>query len=557
MHPLNQLLITDSIAQAVLILSLVIALGLALGSIRVLGVHLGVAGVLFAGLIFGHYEITVDTEVLEFTREFGLILFVYTIGMQVGPGFFSSFKRDGLSLNLMAAFIVMMGVGMTILLSHFGNIPMAVAAGLFSGATTNTPSLAAVQQALKAIPTLTPEASKMPGLGYAVAYPFGILGIILTMILTRFIFRINPKKEEQEYDQLQAKRKVVLGAVDLKVENSNLDGLTIDQIPTLKETGVIISRVMHGSTVQVALSNTSIHLGDILHAVGPKERLEELKVIVGNKVDVDLREVKSNITARRVIVTKHEVVGKSIAELDVTNRYGVAITRVSRAEIEFPVTAALEFNFADTLVVVGEENAIKKFASDMGDSPRQLDHPQLIPIFVGIVLGVILGSWPIHLPGIPVTLKLGLAGGPLIVAIVLSRIGRIGNLIWYMPMSANFMLREFGIALFLACVGLRSGDQIVRILWQGNGLYWMAMAALITFVPIFIIAIFARLKYKMNYMSLCGLLAGSMTDPPALAFANNLTTTSAPAIAYSSVYPLVMLLRVISAQVLVVFFVRS
>ena len=555
MDSIVQLFTADSVAHAVLIFSLVIAVGLGLGSIRICGINLGVAGVLFAGLVFGHYGVTINEQVLEFTREFGLILFVYTIGMQVGPGFFSSLKHNGLSLNLMAAFIVVLGAVITILVSHFSNIPLPAAVGLFSGATTNTPSLAAAQQALKEIPSITAEASKMPGLGYAVAYPFGIIGIILTMVMTRLIFKINPQKEAQEDQQRQAKNMVVLGSVDLKVENPNLNGLTIKNIPSLKETGMIISRVMHAGQVQVALPSTKVHIGDILHAVGPKEKLGELQVIVGSKVDVDLREVKSKITVRRVIVTKQEVAGKSIVEMDVTNRYGVTITRVSRSEIEFPVTADMELNFADTLVVVGEETAIQKFASDMGDSPRQLDHPQLIPVFVGIVLGVILGSWPIHLPGIPAAVKLGLAGGPLIVAIVLSRIGRIGRLIWYMPMSANFMLREFGIALFLACVGLRSGDQFVKTLLDGNGFYWMGAAVLITLVPIFIIAGFARIKYRMNYMSLCGLLAGSMTDPPALAFANQMAAGSAPSIAYATVYPLVMLLRVISVQILILLFV--
>ncbi|MFA5059763.1 MAG: putative transporter [Candidatus Omnitrophota bacterium] len=551
---LIQLFTTDSVAHTVIILSLIAALGLALGSMKIFGVHLGIAGVLFAGLIFGHFKMTIDPQVMEFAREFGLILFVYTVGMQVGPGFFDSLKKAGLQLNLMAAAVVLLGVAITILIHRLASVDMAVAVGLFSGATTNTPSLAAAQQALKEMSGVTAETLNLPGIGYAIAYPFGILGIIITMILAKTIFRLNPQKEAENYEHLRAQMASSLKAMNLEVKNSNLNGLTIEKIPGLSASGVVISRMMHDNKVQIAQPDMVLHLNDVLLAVGPAHKLEELRVIIGSESNIDLRKIQSQITSKRVVVTKKAVIGKSIEELDLLTRYGVTITRVHRTEIEFSATQDLRLQFGDILLIVGEEDPIKRVAIELGNSPKQLDHPHVIPIFVGIVLGVILGSCPIYFPGVPLPIKLGLAGGPLIVAVILSRIGRIGPLIWYMPANANFMLREIGIVLFLACVGLRSGDKFVETLTQGQGLYWMAIASLITFVPLAVVALFARLKYKLNFLSLCGLLAGSMTDPPALAFANSLTSSNIPAVSYTTVYPLVMIMRVVSAQVLVSFF---
>ncbi len=548
---LINLLTGESVAHSVLILSLVVALGLALGSLRVFGVSLGVAGVLFAGIFFGHFQMTIDPHVMEFIREFGLILFVYTIGLQVGPGIVDSLRRDGLFLNMMAVVIVLGGVLLTVGLSHIGHVPWPVAIGMFSGATTNTPSLAAAQQAFKEIPAIAEEAGKMSGLGYAIAYPFGVIGIILTMILVRFIFRINPSREAEIHKDFHHQNAPVLNSVDLRIENKNLNGLPVKKIPAIEESGVVVSRVSHAGKIQVALPNTRVYVGDIIHLVGPKEKLDELEMIIGSRSDVDLRVIKSDVTAQRVIVTRHAIVGKTVEEINATGRYGVTLTRLSRSEVEFAVTPDTKIHFADTLVVVGEEDSIKKFAGDMGNSPKDLDHPQLIPVFVGIALGVILGSWPIYFPAMPAPVKLGLAGGPLIVAIVLSRIGHIGRLVWYMPTSANFMLRHLGIALFLACVGLRSGGPFLKTLLEGQGFLWMGYAALITLIPILLVGLFARLRYQLNYMTICGLLAGSMTDPPALAFANSLATSSAPSIAYTTVYPLVMILRIVSVQVLV------
>lgn len=546
----------ESVARAVLVISLVAAGGLAIGSIRILGVNLGIAGVLFAGLLFGHFKIRINESVLDFAREFGLIIFVYTIGLQVGPGFLASLKRQGLPLNLMAAAIVILGALTTVALSLWAGIDMPVAVGLFSGATTNTPSLAAAQQALKDLVEPASEVRKLPGLGYAIAYPFGIIGIILTMVGARAVFRISMRKEAEELSALQEKTGSRLATVNLVVRNPNLDGVYIRDLPIVGEYGVIISRILQEEQLRVARPDTRLHIGDVVLAVGPKDRLDQLRLIVGNESSVDLRLVPSNIVTRRIIVTQKSALGKTIPELDLVSRYGVSITRVSRAEIDFTPTPHFRTQFGDTVLAVGDPTAIDHVADELGNSLKQLNHPQLVPIFVGIALGVLLGSWPVSFPGVPAPVKLGLAGGPLLVAILLSWIGRIGPLIWYMPISANFMLREVGIVLFLACVGLRSGDQFVATLTGGSGPLWIAAGAMITLLPLVVVAAVARIFLQTNYFHLCGLLAGSMTDPPALAFATSLANSDAPSVSYSTVYPLVMLLRVICAQAMVLLFVR-
>lgn len=546
----------DSVANAVLVLSLVVANGILLGSIRICGVSLGVAGVLFTGLIAGHFHASINSHVMEFAREFGLILFVYTIGVQVGPGFIASLRQQGLPLNLMAASIVVLGALVTIGIAFLGGIDMQTAVGLFAGATTNTPALGAAQQALKNVASFTEEMAKMPGLGYAVAYPFGIIGIILTMSLIRLIFKIQPSVEAADFNRQMQSTTPKPTALNLVVQNLNLNGLPISRIPNLSESSVVISRVYHEGRMEVATPDTVIYQGDVLLAVGPPAKIEDLRLIIGQPASMDLRRLPSHLTTRRLLVTKKEVLGKTADELDLHEKYGVTITRISRAEIEFTPSTSFRFQFGDTVVVVGEEEDIQRVAQLVGNSTKQLNHPQVVPIFVGIALGIVLGSWPMHFSQIPAPVKLGLAGGPLLAAIILSRIGRIGSIIWYMPTSANFMLREVGITLFLACVGLKSGDQFVPTLLQGDGFYWMGMAALITLVPLMLVGLFARLFYKLNFMSVCGLLSGSMTDPPALAFANTMAGSDSPSVAYATVYPLTMFLRVLTAQLLVLFFVR-
>lgn len=542
-----------SVAHSILILGLVAALGLFIGSIRIKGVTLGVAGVLFAGLGFGHFGLGISPEVLEFAREFGLILFVYTIGMQVGPGFFSSLRRQGLSLNLCAAAIVLLGVLTTVGIHFLARVELPAAVGLFSGATTNTPSLAAAQQALQD-KALSPESRALPGMGYAMAYPFGVLGIILAMFIFRSLFRIDVGRESQIFTLTQGADRPVLSVLNLDVQNPNLDGLTLKDVPFPADSGVVVSRILHDGKVSAVGPETRLALGDTVLAVGPREGLERLRIVVGAESKKNLQAERSSITTKRLIVTHKPALGRPVTEInDVMRRYGVTLTRVARSDIELPISPQVRLNFGDQVMAVGEPEAIDKASAELGNQPHALNHPMLVPVFVGIALGVIVGSWPIYFPGAPAAVKLGLAGGPLLVAIALSRIGKVGPLVWYMPISANFMLREVGISLFLACVGLKSGDRFIATLTQGDGLKWMALAALITVLPLLVVGLVARVFLKLNYLSLCGLLAGSMTDPPALAFVTQMTGSEGPSIAYASVYPLTMFLRVIFAQVMVLF----
>jgi len=556
MNWITELLHGESVAHAMLVLSLVAVLGLALGQVRVAGIGLGIAGVLFAGLAFGHFGLTINHEVLEFCREFGLILFVYAIGLQVGPGFFSSLRKQGLALNLMAAAVVLLGVATTLFVSWAGKIPIPVAVGLFSGATTNTPSLAAAQQALKdAASAGGTDASALPGLGYAVAYPFGVLGIILSMVLLRFVFRIKVAEEVARFQAAQGSA-APLETLHVEVRNQNLNGVPVRKLPHLKDSGVVVSRVKRGDSVQVAQADTRIETGDVLLAVGEKESLDEFRVLVGERSDVDLREAPGEVTTRRMIVTRHEILGKTVHELNWAARFGVVVTRIIRAGVEFSPRSNLGLQFGDSVLAVGPEAALAQAATEAGNSPKELDHPSIIALFAGVAVGVFAGSWPLMLPGVPAPVKLGLAGGPLLAAIILSRIGRIGPLLWYLPPGANLALRELGIVLFLACVGLKAGDRFVPTLLEGSGFAWMGWAALITLLPLLVVALFARLVLKQNYASLCGLMAGSMTDPPALAFAGTMTASDAPSISYATVYPLVMLLRVVAAQAIVIFFLH-
>lgn len=542
-----------SAAHTVLIISLVATTGLIVGSIRVFGINLGVAGVLFAGLVFGHYQFKLDETVMDFAREFGLIIFVYTIGLQVGPGFLASFRRQGLPLNLMAAVIVLLGAILTIVLAGSMGLEIPVAVGIFSGATTSTPSLAAAQQAIRQVPHQPGDLSG-PGLGYAVAYPFGVIGIILSMIAVRSLFKIDLKREAEALSQSQDGSGSGLATVNLVVRNPQIQGARIKDLPIVGEHNVVISRILKGEHLEVARPETTLDVSDIVLAVGPKERLEQLKLIIGNESSVDLRLIPSNITTRRIVITQPKALGKTIPELDLVRRYGVNITRVSRAEIDFAPTPQFRTQFADTVMAVGDSAAIEQVARELGNSLKQLNSPRLAPIFLGLALGIFLGSMPVRVPGVPAPVTLGLAGGPLLAAIVLSRIGRIGPLIWYMPISANFMLRQLGIVLFLACVGLRAGDRFIPTLLGGSGLLWVCTGALITLVPLLGVAVAARFFFKLNYLTLCGLMAGSTTDTAALAFATQMANSDAPSVSYSTVYPLVMLLRVICAQAMVLFF---
>jgi len=546
---LTGLIFGDTTAHTLLVISAVIAAGLVIGQVKIRGINLGVAGVLFSGLLAGHFQFKINSEVAEFVREFGLILFVYTIGLQVGPGFVSSLKRNGLQLNFVAAWIVLCGAAIAVMLHVFAGISVPAVVGMFAGATTNTPSLAAAQQTLKEIPGLGLSDLNMPALGYAVCYPFGIVGIILSMIFIRRLFKLNPEEQAKLYAQETDGHKTLLEVQDFKIENVNLQGCSLDRVP-LPAGGVVISRILHGGQMTLVQPDTRLSIGDIVRVVGPKSLLESLVLILGPQVKGEWNAAKENLKVLRIVVTRHAVAGKKIEELD-PFLYGVAVTRIIRQGLELAALQGMEIELADTLVVVGDEQGLSRFSAVVGNSLRHLDHPQLIPVFVGIALGVIVGSWPIHLPGVPSPLRLGLAGGPLLVSIILSRIGRIGKLFWYMPPGANYMLREIGIAMFLACVGLRSGGQFVETLFAGQGILWVLGGALITAVPLLTGALWMKLAAKANYLTICGLLAGSMTDPPALAFANQQASSNAQVVAYAAVYPLVMILRVIAAQILV------
>jgi putative transport protein len=550
------------VAQSVVILGLVVAMGLALGGIRVYGISLGISGVLFVGLAFGHFHYSIDPRVQGFARDFGLILFVYTLGLQVGPGFLASLRRDGLPLNLMAGGIVLLGVALTVLTWWLAGVELPVAVGMMSGATTNTPSLGAAQQVLNDLTAHDPAAHEaienLPGLGYAVAYPFGVLGIILVMLLTRVVFRVDVPAEAAAYQKESEGETPRVCHANLIVTNPNLAGVALKDIPLPggAESGIVFSRILKDDTPEVARPETRLSLGNVVLAVGPRPQLDQLRVIVGRECPIDLRTLRSGIATRRVIVSQKAAVGKTLAELGLPDRFGVRITRVGRAGIEMTATPGFRLQFGDTVLAVGEADGLGRVAQELGDSAQQLDHPQIVPLFLGIVLGVIVGSWPISVPVLPGPVRLGLAGGPLLVAIVLSRITRVGPLVWYMPLSANFMLRELGIALFLAAVGLGAGDDFWTTLREGDGLYWAGLAAGITLVPLLIVALAARLLLKLNYLSVCGLLAGGMTDPPALAFAHTLTGSEGPAMAYATVYPVTMILRVLSAQLIVLLLSR-
>lgn len=548
-----ELLHQDSVAHSIAALGAVIAAGLALGHVRIFGVSLGVAGVLFSGLLAAHLGLKVNPAVLEFTRELGLVFFVFTIGLQLGPGFFASLRRQGLALNLMAAAVVLLGAGLVLLLPRLAGIPLPAAVGIFSGATTNTPSLAAAGQALRQMSGTSEAMLKLPDVAYAVTYPFGILGTILAMLAIRRLFRVDLESEKRALRADRAAEQRPIETLALRVTNPNLAGVPIARIPALRESEVVVSRLSREGTVRVATPDTRLALGDELLLVGSPAGLESLRVVIGETSSADLRSAPGNVDVRRVLVTSRTALGKSVDELDLGRRYGVNVTRIARGDQQFTPTSSLRLQFADTVTLVGPEAQLAPAEALLGNSPKELNQPNLVAVFVGILLGVMLGTMPLFVPGLPAPVKLGLAGGPLIVAILLGRLGHWGPLVWYMPPNANYMLREIGIALFLAAVGLKSGDSFWPLISEGDGLRWMLAGAVVTVVPLLLVALAARAIWKLNYVRLCGLLAGSMTDPPALAFASTLAGSEDVAIAYVTVYPLTMLLRVFAAQWMILF----
>jgi putative transport protein len=536
------------VAQALLVLSAVAALGLALGQIKIAGVKLGVGGALFAGLAFGHFGFGMDATMLGFAREFGLVLFVYAIGVSVGPGFFQAFKKDGLALNGMAVAIVLVGTLTAVAVHLLGGIELPAALGILSGAVTNTPSLAAGQQVLSQLGVT--NAGTVLGQAYAVAYPFGIVGILLSMLLVRVAFRLNPKVAAQEFEAARAAGYTAVETVNVEVRNPAVVGCQLRELEELKEMGVVLSRVLHDGSQHVVSAEDVLSIGDVVLAVGPRNKLDRLKRLIGPIAEVDLKAMESKDVAwERMVVTNSAILGKSLGELNLRANHNVVISRVSRGDHELVPGAHLKLQFGDMLTVVGDPQSFGAVADLIGNRSKALQETQMIPIFIGIALGMLLGSLPIAVPGLPAPVQLGLAGGPLVVAIVLSRLGHLGKLVWFMPPPANHMMRDFGIALFLAAVGVKSGGGFLDTLLHGDGLRWMAFGAVVTLVPLLVVGIGGYLLTRTNYLSLCGVLAGSMTDPPALAFAQGLSSSEAPILAYATVYPLVMVLRVIAPQV--------
>ena len=542
-------------AITISLLALVAVIGLWIGHFKIKGVGLGIGGVLFGGILVAHfttqYGIKLDSHTLHFVQEFGLILFVYTIGIQVGPGFFASLRQSGLTLNGLGILIVALGALVTILIYKFADIPLDVALGIYSGAVTNTPSLGAGQQILSEL-GMSQTTSNM-GMAYAMAYPFGICGILLSMWLIRLFFKIKVDEEAVNFEKESGHDKEALKSISLKVTNTNLNGIHLIEIPGFDDEDVVCSRLKRGELVIVPKADTDVQLGDILHLVGNPEGLKKMHLIIGEEVDVPVASLSGEIRSERVVVTNEKVLGKKIRHLGIHQKYGVVISRLNRAGVELVPTAHTTLQFGDVLHMVGKTDILNQAISVIGNAKQKLLQVQMLPVFIGIGLGVLLGSIPFYIPGFPVALKLGLAGGPLVVALILARIGSIGKLYWFMPPSANLALREIGIVLFLAVVGLKSGGSFVDTLTNGSGLEWMGYGIFITLVPLMIVGVIARLYAKLNYLSLCGLLAGSMTDPPALAFANELKEGSgAASLSYATVYPLTMFLRIISPQLLAI-----
>ncbi|AOV98420.1 transporter [Edwardsiella hoshinae] len=548
----------SDIALTVSMLSLVAVLGLWIGNWRIYGVGLGIGGVLFGGIIVGHfaqsYQLILNNDMLHFIQEFGLILFVYSIGIQVGPGFFSSLRVSGLRLNAFAVLMVAISGLITAAIYKLFDVPLPIILGIFSGAVTNTPALGAGQQILTDLGSASEQINLM-GMGYAMAYPFGICGILLVMWLVRLLFRINVDAEARDFDSRNGHHHEMLQTMNIMVRNPNLDGLSIQEVPILNSDTIVCSRLKRGDLLMVPLPTTEIAIGDLLHLVGQKSELENARLVIGEQVDTSLSTRGTELQVSRVVVTNEKVLGKKIRDLNLKQKYDVVISRLNRAGVELVASNNATLQFGDILNLVGRPQSIDAVAAIVGNAQQKLQQVQMLPVFIGVGLGVLLGSIPLFIPGFPAALKLGLAGGPLVVALILGRIGSIGKLYWFMPPSANLALRELGIVLFLAVVGLKSGGNFIDTLLNGEGVTWIGYGILITAIPLITAAIMARLLIKMNYLTLCGMLAGAMTDPPALAFANGLHATSgAAALSYATVYPLAMFLRIMSPQLLALLF---
>ncbi len=548
---------TLTTASSLILLTVVSAAGLALGHLRFRGIGLGSAGVLFVGLIAGSLGFGLDHAVLEFLRELGLMLFVFMMGLQLGPGFFASLKRAGARLNAFALGIVLLGFLSTWACGVLFNIAPAARLGLFSGATTNTPSLGAAQQALLAAGAPESQLS-LPALAYSASYPVGIAGIILALLVLRRIFKIDIAAEARAFEAAQKLGVEPLIRRNVVVDNAHLDGLALRDLPGRRETAVMISRLKRAGSdeVMAATEDTQIHMGDHLLLVGTEPNVDKFQLIVGQRSSEDLMKTSSAVSFRRVVVTNRKVLGRTLEEMGLDHLYGVAVTRIVRAGLEMTAVPEVRLQFGDFLHVVGDKKNINAAAETLGDSLAALNTTHFIPVFAGLALGVLAGLAPITIPGLSSPLRLGLAGGPLVVAILLARLGRLGPLVWYMPANTNAAFRELGIALFLSCVGLGAGPKFMTAILSRDGMIWAGSAVLVVMLPLLAAGIAGRKWLKFNYIDLCGLLSGSMTDPPALAFSSSLVGSDSPSVAYATVYPLTMLSRILIAQVMVLIFFR-
>ena len=536
-----------SIAATLVLYSFVIAAGIYIGKMKIFGVSLGVTFVLFVGILMGHFGYIVDDAILKFVREFGLILFIFSIGLQVGPGFFSSFKKGGMRLHALAVTGIALNVAIVLCIYYFGNInDISALVGVMSGAVTNTPGLAAAQQTISQMTQSAEEANLMAS-GYAAAYPLGVVGIILSMFVIKGIFRIKTEDEIKKIEEEQEDSHLKPFLLTIKVSNQLVDGMTLVKLHDVVQTNFVVSRIMGAEgKVTIPKSTTEIHIGDLLLIVCSAQDADRFKAVIGTEVEMDWESTPTPVFSRRIVVTKSQYNGVALGSLRLHNGYKLNCTRVNRAGVDLLATPNLRLQMGDRITVVGNLEDIERLADRLGNSMKRLNQPNLITIFVGIILGIILGSIDIGFG-----MKLGLAGGPLVVAILLSRFGYKAKLVTYTSSSASLLLRELGICLFLASVGIAAGKDFAASVFNYTGMWWVIWGFVITVVPLIIVGCIARGHDKINFLTIMGLMSGGCTDPPALAYANNSTGNDAPAVAYSTVYPLTMFLRVVAAQALI------
>ncbi len=547
----------ESLSTSILLYSFVIFAGIYLGKIKIFGVSLGVTFVLFVGILMGHFGYVVNTDTLHFLREFGLILFIFSIGMQVGPGFFSSFKEGGMRLNLLALTGVCLNVVLAVALfyvqgGHDGATSISQMVGVMSGAVTNTPGLGAAQQTVLQVNSQAYEISQEMSMGYAAAYPLGVIGIILVMILIKKFFRINIEKEAKEVEKEQNDSQLAPHIITVRVTNELIDGLSMRKLHTVITCNYVISRIERpDGKLIIPTSDDEVHLGDLVLVVCSVQDEEIFVRFIGPLVEKKWEMENGPVISRRVLITKTEYNGVRLGSLRIPMGYKLNVTRVNRAGVDLLASASLRLQMGDRLTVVGKQSDIARFADRVGNSMKRLNEPNLFTLFVGIFLGIICGMIPFAIPGMSVPMKLGLAGGPLVVAILISAFGPKFHLVTYTNSAANLLLREIGICLFLASVGISAGKDFANVVFNSTGAMWVLYGFIITVIPLLVVGIIARAKYKVNYFSIMGLLSGGYTDPPALAYANKVANNDLPAVAYSTVYPLTMFMRVIMAQLVI------